>query len=121
VYNPDLVPDGNIYYLVLKTCALTSNPDEFDRALQIALEVYRRINDRNMTVSSSMYIRLLSCVADFLPENSERRLELSQALFECANLNGRVNANVVKQLSRANPDLYRIYVSRDNAESLNEE
>jgi hypothetical protein len=115
IYDVDLTPDRNVYTLVLKTCAMTTNPSEYDRALQIALQVYRRMQAQDIVVSSTMYTWLLSCVADFVTEGSPDRLQLSQRLYEAAMNHDRVNSAVLKQLARANPELHETNCAEDEA------
>jgi hypothetical protein len=113
IYNVDLTPDRNVYTLVLKTCAMTTNPSEYDRALQIALEVYQRMQAQDIVVSSTMHSWLLSCVADFVAEDSPDRLQLSQSIYEAAMNHDRVNSAVLKQLVRANPELHETHCAKD--------
>jgi hypothetical protein len=116
IYDVDLTPDQNVYTLVLKTCAMTSNPSEYDRALQIALQVYQRMQAQDIVVSSAMHKWLLSCVADFVTEDSPDRLQLSQSIYEAAMKHDRVNSAVLKQLARANTELHETHCAQDKVE-----
>ena len=113
IYNVDLTPDQNVYTLVLKTCAVTTNPSDYDRALQIALQVYQRMQAQDIDVSSAMYTWLLSCVADFVTINPPDRLQLSQSIYEAAMKHDRVDSAVLKQLARANPELHKTHLAED--------
>jgi hypothetical protein len=112
-YDADLTPDRDVYTLVLKTCAMTVNPSEYNRALQIALQVYQRMQAQDIVVSSTMYTWVLSCVADLVAEDSPDRLQLSQSIYEAAVNHDRVNSAVLKQLARANPELHEMHRVQD--------
>lgn len=107
IYSINATPTRKVYTAVLEACANTKRPEDKSRALEIAFEVYRRQQNHNIVLSSTMYALLLSCVADFLPDDrSVERIARSIELFESAEAHDRVTKEVLKELNRANPGLY---------------
>jgi hypothetical protein len=105
VYNPEYAPDHVVYTLVLKTCARSKSKKKMD----IALYAYECAKEQKIAFTGSMYTGLLRCIAEC--EDEERRLALTQTVYEEACEAGRITRSVLRQLRWAHPQLYQRHVA----------
>ena len=124
VYQFHLTPDRDVYTLVLKTCAMTTNPSHHARALEVAMKVHSHlVTSQQVLVSTTMYMWLLEAIADLAVHDRDRQKQLAAAIFEEAKTNNRVTSLVLQSLQRAHPHLYNDYTSQQvqNGETQQEE
>jgi hypothetical protein len=73
LYNRELRPTRNTYSLILRICSDTSHPSEYQLAVEVAMEVYRRMI-RDNVVPDTADLAMKCCAK--LPEDSEKRTKM---------------------------------------------
>jgi hypothetical protein len=115
VYNAKAMPDVRIYNTVLQTCCRlrrTADASKREKAVEIALNVYRRIQRSGLKPTPSTYRHLANCIATHLARDDPRRVELGKEILEAAwSMGGAIaDREFAKSIKSLDRNLYSEYI-----------
>jgi len=102
-----LRPDARTYENVIGVCAKTQNPNEYDKALEIAFATYGRMMQLNFKPD---IVSMFLCISKLVPPaQSRKRSVLAEQILEAGMEHGPVNDAAKVTLKKCSPDIYEKY------------
>lgn len=103
----NLRPDTRTYENVIGVCIRTSDPEEYDKALEIAFATYERMVQLKLKPD---VIGMLKCVTNLVPSaQSRKRSALAEKVLQTGIEHGQINDAVKGVLRKCSPDVYDDY------------